>query len=109
MKQIKGKVLYNKELLRYPVSYNKELLRYQEATFFLMHVQSPGLALDSKPGQFFMLQCSGDMVLRRPISIHSVKGSDIVSLLSPRRLIVGKRIKAAPDNFASLERVRNWI
>ncbi len=81
MKQTKGRVLYNQELLRYSVLYNKELLRYQEASFFLMDVQSPGLALGSKPGQFFMLQCGGDMVLRRPISIHTVKGSDIVSLL----------------------------
>ncbi|MGA2367309.1 MAG: dihydroorotate dehydrogenase electron transfer subunit [Dehalococcoidia bacterium] len=70
MKQIKGKVLYN-----------KELLSYQRASFFLMHVRSPGLALGGKPGQFFMLQCGGDMVLRRPISIHTVNGFDIISLL----------------------------
>lgn len=70
LKQIKGRVLYN-----------KELLRCQKAAYFLMHVQSPGLALGSKPGQFFMLQCSSNMVLRRPISIHAVKGPDIASLL----------------------------
>ena len=70
MKQIKGKV-----------SYNEQLLSYQGAVFFLMDVRAPGLALGSKPGQFFMLQCGGDMVLRRPISIHSVKGADIISLL----------------------------
>jgi len=70
LKQAKGRVLYN-----------KELLRFETAAYFLMHVQSPGLASDCKPGQFFMLQCSGNMVLRRPISIHAIKGPDIISLL----------------------------
>ncbi|MGA2158401.1 MAG: dihydroorotate dehydrogenase electron transfer subunit [Dehalococcoidia bacterium] len=70
MKQIKGKILYN-----------KALLRCEKAAYYLMHIQSEGLASDSKPGQFFMLQCRSNLVLRRPISIHDVKGSDIISLL----------------------------
>ncbi len=70
MKQFRGKILYN-----------KELFRCGKASYFLIHIHAPGIAIGCQPGQFFMLQCSDDLVLRRPISIHDVKEPDVVSML----------------------------
>ncbi len=45
-----------------------------------MWLEAPEIAASAKPGQFVMLQCGGDTLLRRPISIHRVKDSRIAVL-----------------------------
>jgi dihydroorotate dehydrogenase electron transfer subunit len=60
---------------------NTELLGFQGATYFLMDVKCPGTVNGSKPGQFFMLRCGEDVLLRRPVSIHSIVRPDKVQFL----------------------------
>jgi dihydroorotate dehydrogenase electron transfer subunit len=60
---------------------NRRLLRYPGATYFLMRIQAPEIAPICKPGQFLMLKCGKDALLRRPISIHSVIESTCLELL----------------------------
>ena len=59
MKQVNAKVIAN-----------AELLHIQGAKYFLMDIRWPGDIPACRPGQFFMLQCGGDAMLRRPVSIH---------------------------------------
>jgi hypothetical protein len=40
-----------------------------------MRVNAPEIAAVSKPGQFCMLKCGPDFLLRRPLSIHSATNS----------------------------------
>lgn len=39
---------------------------------YLMWLEAPEIAAQSKPGQFVMVKCGGDTTLRRPISLHLV-------------------------------------
>ena len=39
---------------------------------YLMWLQSPEIASKAKPGQFLMVKCGVDTVLRRPLSVHRV-------------------------------------
>lgn len=70
MKQVKARVISN-----------AELLHIQGAKYFLMDARFPGIIADCKPGQFFMLQCGRDTLLRRPVSIHSIAQPDTVQFL----------------------------
>jgi len=46
-----------------------------------MHIQAPEIASKCTPGQFLMLKCGNDTLLRRPISVHSVIKSTGLELL----------------------------
>ncbi|MFC1865402.1 dihydroorotate dehydrogenase electron transfer subunit [Chloroflexota bacterium] len=57
----------------------------------LMWFKAPEIAATAKPGQFFMLQCGADNLLRRPFSVHNVEdnGGNIAVLFS----VVGRGTK----------------
>ena len=60
MRQISGTIISN-----------SRLLKYEGAEYFLLRVLAPEIAKNAEPGQFLMVKCGTDVVLRRPISIHS--------------------------------------
>jgi dihydroorotate dehydrogenase electron transfer subunit len=60
---------------------NSEFLSYPGATYFLLRINAPEIAADSRPGQFCMLKCGSDSLLRRPLSIHAVTPSGQVAFL----------------------------
>ena len=53
---------------------------------FLMWLESPHIASTAQPGQFVMVRCGEDSVLRRPLSIHQQDGNKIALLFT----VVGK-------------------
>jgi dihydroorotate dehydrogenase electron transfer subunit len=63
------------------ISSNIELLSYPGAGYFRLRIQAPDIAYASSPGQFLMLKCGNDALLRRPISIHSVSTTGELDLL----------------------------
>ncbi|MDD5288340.1 MAG: dihydroorotate dehydrogenase electron transfer subunit [Dehalococcoidales bacterium] len=65
-----------------------QLLSNQELMpgVYLMWLESPEIARQSQPGQFVMVACGEDTILRRPISVHSVDGDKLALLY----MIVGK-------------------
>jgi dihydroorotate dehydrogenase electron transfer subunit len=58
------------------ISNNEEIV----PGIFQMWVKVPELAGEAKPGQFMMVRCGEDTVLRRPLSVHRVD-SDKLALL----------------------------
>jgi dihydroorotate dehydrogenase electron transfer subunit len=54
---------------------------------YLIWVESPPLARTSKPGQFVMVRCGEETVLRRPLSIHQQADNARLALLFS---VVGK-------------------
>ncbi|MGD0857637.1 MAG: dihydroorotate dehydrogenase electron transfer subunit [Dehalococcoidia bacterium] len=42
-----------------------------------MHIKAPDISASSKPGQFLMLTCGTNSLLRRPISIHGASSEEI--------------------------------
>jgi len=70
MKQLNARVISNDRVLRYP-----------GAACFLMQLDASGIVADGLPGQFLMLKCGGDSILRRPISIHGVTADGRLRLL----------------------------
>ena len=70
MKQSKAKVICN-----------SGLFGIKGAKYFLMDVDCPGIARTCLPGQFFMLRCGDDALLRRPVSIHSITQQDKLQFL----------------------------
>ena len=54
---------------------------------YLVWLESPRIAADAKPGQFVMVRCGGETLLRRPLSIHQIADKTKVALLFT---IVGK-------------------
>jgi dihydroorotate dehydrogenase electron transfer subunit len=63
-----------------PVSSVQELM----PGIFLMWLTAPELADGVKAGQFFMVGCGEDTVLRRPLSVHRVEGGNIALLFALR-------------------------
>jgi dihydroorotate dehydrogenase electron transfer subunit len=59
---------------------NVNVVSYSGAKYFLMRAFAPELVKECRPGQFLMIKCGTDTVLRRPISVHSA-GSDYFELL----------------------------
>ena len=53
---------------------------------YLIWLESPQIAAEAKPGQFVMVSCGEDTLLRRPLSVHQVDGGKIALLFA----IVGK-------------------
>ncbi len=47
---------------------------------FLMWLDAPKMAAEARPGQFVMVHCGPDTVLRRPLSIHLVDGDRLALL-----------------------------
>jgi dihydroorotate dehydrogenase electron transfer subunit len=47
---------------------------------FLMWIEAPDIANMAIAGQFVMIQCGADTLLRRPISIHRIDGSKLAIL-----------------------------
>jgi len=76
MKSIKAKVISNSEVM---------------PGVSLIWLESPQIASTAKPGQFVMLQCGEDNLLRRPLSIHNV--DDNRRSLAVLFSIVGKGTK----------------
>jgi dihydroorotate dehydrogenase electron transfer subunit len=52
----------------------------------LIWLEAPEIAAIAQPGQFVMVRCGEDTILRRPLSIHRVDGKNIALLFS----VVGK-------------------
>jgi len=52
--------------------------------FFLMWLSAPELTEAVKPGQFLMVGCGEDTVLRRPLSVHAVDGGSLALLFALR-------------------------
>ena len=48
---------------------------------YLTWLKSPHMASTAQPGQFVMVRCGEDFVLRRPLSIHQLDGEDKFALL----------------------------
>ena len=53
---------------------------------YLMWLEAPQIASQAEPGQFIMVQCGDDTVLRRPISIHRAWGNNLALLY----MVIGK-------------------
>ena len=53
---------------------------------YLMWLKSPEIAEQAEPGQFVMVACGDETVLRRPISVHSIDGDKLALLY----MVVGK-------------------
>jgi len=70
LKQINARVLSNEQVLRYP-----------GAVYFLMQIEADAIAGEGRPGQFLMLKCDNNCLLRRPLSIHGVSLGGQVRLL----------------------------
>jgi len=70
LKQLDARVLSNDEFLSYPGT-----------TYFLLRINAPEIAAESKPGQFCMLKCGADSLLRRPLSIHAARPSGEIDFL----------------------------
>ncbi len=47
----------------------------------LIWVKAPDIAATAKPGQFIMVRCGRELLLRRPLSIHRVKEPDQLCFL----------------------------
>ncbi len=56
------------------------------ADTFVMWIDAPAISAEARPGQFVMVHCGPDTVLRRPLSIHQVDGDRLALLYS----VVGK-------------------
>ena len=65
-----------------PVISNREVM----PGVHLIWLESPEIAAVAQPGQFVMVRCGGDTLLRRPLSVHQVDGDKIALLFA----IVGK-------------------
>ena len=48
----------------------------------LVRVEDPEIAKAAKPGQFVMVRCGDDNLLRRPLSIHQVDGDKLALLFN---------------------------
>jgi dihydroorotate dehydrogenase electron transfer subunit len=48
----------------------------------LVWLRCPEIAAAAQPGQFIMVDCGRDFLLRRPLSIHDVNGDDIAILFT---------------------------
>lgn len=53
---------------------------------YLVWLESPQVASSARPGQFVMVWCGEETMLRRPLSIHRVEGSRFALLF----LVIGK-------------------
>ncbi|MCX6011998.1 MAG: dihydroorotate dehydrogenase electron transfer subunit [Chloroflexi bacterium] len=73
MNEVFSKIITNQKLMNDPEG---------KRDVFLLGIEAPGIATSAKPGQFLMVRCSDDSypLLRRPFSIHRVKGNQVFIL-----------------------------
>lgn len=50
---------------------------FSEASSHIIWLRCPEIAAEAKPGQFVMVQCGPEFILRRPLSIHRVTSDSI--------------------------------
>ena len=50
---------------------------YGEASSHIIWLKCPEIASDAKPGQFVMIRCGSEFILRRPLSIHRVRNDSL--------------------------------
>ncbi|MBU2609206.1 MAG: dihydroorotate dehydrogenase electron transfer subunit, partial [Chloroflexi bacterium] len=53
----------------------------------LIWLEAPAIASTAKPGQFVMVRCGEELLLRRPFSIHQVSDDNKLAILCS---VVGK-------------------
>lgn len=70
MKKLNARVLSNAVFLSYPGT-----------TYSLLRINAPEIAAACKPGQFCMVKCGEDTLLRRPLSIHAATTSGELDFL----------------------------
>jgi dihydroorotate dehydrogenase electron transfer subunit len=51
---------------------------------YLMRLNAPDITARAKPGQFVMVQCGDDTILRRPLSVHLIDGTELALLYALR-------------------------
>lgn len=61
-----------------PITSTKEII----PGIYLLWLEAPRIASQAQPGQFLMVRCGEDTLLRRPFSIHRVDGSRIALLFA---------------------------
>ncbi len=74
------------------------VLEYPGANYFLLQVSAPVIADKARPGQFCMLKCGPDTILRRPLSIHTVCKESVFFLYSV----------AVETNLENVIRLQRW-
>ncbi len=65
-------------------SLNSFPIRYKERPYgdsCILWVEAPEIARDARPGQFVTVGCDG-LMLRRPLSVHRVKGEELALMFS---------------------------
>ena len=67
MKQVTASVIANSEIM---------------PRVHLIWLESPQIVSDTKPGQFFMVRCGEDTLLRRPLSVHQLDSNNLAFLFS---------------------------
>jgi len=60
---------------------NDEVLSYPGAAYFLLRLEATVISNTANPGQFLMLKCGDDCILRRPLSIHGLCDDSRIELL----------------------------
>ena len=65
-----------------PIISNREVM----PGAYLIWLESPQIATSARPGQFVMVHCGEDTLLRRPLSVHQVDGNRLALLFA----IVGR-------------------
>lgn len=76
MKQVTSTIISNKDLSKG---------KFPQAN--LMCLSAPDMAIMAKPGQFIMLSCGSEVMLRRPLSIHQIDHSGKIFFLF---VVIGK-------------------
>ncbi len=90
MKQVFAKIISNKQILK-EFKRRRDIQRPQPPDIsgsWIIWLNCPGIAQEAKPGQFIMVSCGEDNLLRRPFSIHQLdnKKSSLALLFQ----VVGK-------------------
>jgi dihydroorotate dehydrogenase electron transfer subunit len=67
--------------LKATVRSNQAISSFSGAGYFLVRVHAAEIAAESNPGQFCMLKCGADSLLRRPLSIHAARPSGEIDFL----------------------------
>jgi len=83
---------------------NDEVLRYPGAGCFLMQIAAPAIASAGLPGQFLMLKCGKNSLLRRPLSIHGISASRIRLLYRVSRAADGTATGKGTDWLSRLKK-----
>ncbi len=86
MQQVLAKVVSNSQLIRYAVP-GRPSLGFPFVIYHLICAEAPEIASKARPGQFVTVSCGSGLILRRPLSIHLVKGVNQLYLLFA---VVGK-------------------